>query len=157
MSCATTTSAAANVRCVDSRSPTSQCQIWLDCLSLSGRTSGAPGSSALKGSTTGSSASYSTSTACAPSAAAYRVSATTTATSCDWYTTWSVGNTIWVSLISGGMRARPAASRSLPVTTATTPGTLSACEPSILVIMACAYGLRTMSMNSMPGNFTSSM
>src|SRR3954463_6582339 len=56
-----------------------------------------------------------------------------------------------------GIQCRPAASRSLPVTTATTPGTFSASELSMFRIFACAYGLRTMSMNSMPGNLTSSM
>jgi hypothetical protein len=43
-----------------------------------------------------------------------------------------------VSLISVGIHASPAASRSLPVTTATTPGTFSASEASIFVIVACA-------------------
>src|SRR5438105_3591797 len=40
--------------------------------------------------------------------------------------------------------------------TASTPGTLSASDASMLVMRAWAYGLRTMAMNSMPGNFTSS-
>src|SRR5450631_1255170 len=146
MSSVTTTSAASMAVCVAARSPTSQCQMWLDFLSLSGRTSGELGSSALNGSMTGSSGSYSTWTRVMASAAAYRVSANTAATSWAWYTTWSVGSTIWVSLMSVGIHASPAASRSLPVITATTPGAFNASEVSMLLIVACAYGLRTMSM-----------
>jgi hypothetical protein len=68
-----------------------------------------------------------------------------------------VGSTIWVSLINVGIQARPAASRSLPVMTATTPGAFKASDVSMLLIVAWAYGLRTMSMYSMPGSLTSSM
>ena len=70
MSCLTTTSASAKAFSVAARSPASQCQMWLSFLSfLSVRSTGAPGSSALKGSTTTGSGSYSTSTASTPSAA----------------------------------------------------------------------------------------
>src|ERR1700694_4784617 len=41
--------------------------------------------------------------------------------------------------------------------TAATPGTLSALDESMLLIRACAYGLRTISRCSMPGSFTSSI
>src|SRR5438132_6330452 len=43
----------------------------------------------------------------------------------------------WVSLMSVGIHASPAASRSLPVTTAMTPGAFKASEASMLVIRAC--------------------
>ena len=48
-------------------------------------------------------------------------------------------------------------SRSLPVMTASTPGILSASLASMLLIVAWAYGLRTMSSQSWPGRLTSSM
>ena len=70
MSSLTTTLLESIACCVASRSPASQCQMWFDFFSLSGLTSGASGSSALRGSMTGSSGSYSTSTAAAPSDAA---------------------------------------------------------------------------------------
>ena len=56
-------------RSVLSRSPASQCQMWLLWFSLSSRTMGASASRARKGLTTGSRGSYSTSTALTPSAA----------------------------------------------------------------------------------------
>ncbi len=43
------------------------------------------------------------------------------------------------------------------MTTAATPGIFSASEASIDLILAWAYGLRTMSSQSMPGRLTSSM
>ena len=53
MSCLTVTSASRNIRSVAARSPHSQCQMWLSFLSfLSVRSTGAPGSSAFRGSTT---------------------------------------------------------------------------------------------------------
>ena len=48
--------------------------------------------------------------------------AITAATSCPWKRTLSVASTAWVSPDSVGIQASPWASRSLPVTTATTPG-----------------------------------
>ena len=70
-SCLTTTSASARARSVAALSPTSQWKMWLSFLpSLSVRSTGASGSSALNGSTTTGSGSYSTSTASTPSAAA---------------------------------------------------------------------------------------
>src|SRR6186713_2189104 len=48
-------------------------------------------------------------------------------------------------------------SRSLPVTTAATPGILSASVASIDLIRAWAYGDLTMSSHSWPGRLTSSM
>ncbi len=53
MCCLTMTSASANAFSVAARSPASQCKMWLSFLSfLSVRRTGAPGSSALNGSTT---------------------------------------------------------------------------------------------------------
>ena len=46
--------------------------------------------------------------------------------------------------------------RSSAVSTAITPGTFSASDLSIPLIRACANGLRTMSMCSMPGILMSS-
>src|SRR4030095_11765587 len=78
----TVRSASLNTCSVASLLPASQCQMWFVSL-RSGRTSVAPGSIALYGSTTGGNGSYSTSTAATPSAAAYRLVAMTAATSCD--------------------------------------------------------------------------
>src|SRR5262249_42659075 len=68
-----------------------------------------------------------------------------------------MGSTICRSLIRVGIHARPYLSRSLPVITAATPGTLSALDESMFLILACAYGLRTMSRCSIPGSLRSSM
>src|SRR3954452_22743088 len=87
----------------------------------------------------------------------YFVVATTAATSCDWYMTVSVGSTICLSPASVGIQWRPAFSRSAPVMTARTPGILSASVASMLLMVAWAYGLRTMSSQSWPGRLTSSM
>ena len=43
------------------------------------------------------------------------------------------------------------------MTTASTPGILSALDESMDLILACAYGLRTMSSQSWPGRLKSSM
>ena len=154
----TTTSASRKTRSVASLSPSSQCQIRLSVWpSLSVRSTGASGSSALNGSTTGVIGSYSTSTAATPSAAAYRLVAITPATSWDWYMTVSVGSTIWVSDIRVGIQCRLYASRSLPVRTASTPGVSSALAVSIFLIFPWATGLRTMSSQSIPGRTWSSM
>src|SRR4026207_1715678 len=76
MSCFTVTSASVKARSVSALLPHSQCQMWLSFLSfLSVRSTGAPGSSALCGSTTTGSGSESTSTWAAPSAAAERAGA----------------------------------------------------------------------------------
>ena len=159
MSSETVTSAAAMAVSVAARSPDSQCQMWLLAFSgpRSGRSTNAPGSSDLCGSTMTSSGSYSTITAATPSAAEYRSVATTAATSWDWYITVVVGSTICLSPARVGIQWRPAFSRSAPVITARTPGTLRASVASMLVIVAWAYGLRTMSSQSMPGRTTSSM
>jgi hypothetical protein len=69
----------------------------------------------------------------------------TAATSCIWYMTVSTGSTICRSDISVGIQASPAASRSLPVMTATTPGMSSAGWVVMSVIFACANGLRVIS------------
>ena len=87
----------------------------------------------------------------------YFVVATTAATSCAWYMTVSVGRTICLSPASVGIQWRPAFSRSAPVITARTPGILRASVASIPLIVAWAYGLRTMSSHSWPGRLTSSM
>src|SRR4051794_40840623 len=87
----------------------------------------------------------------------YFVVATTAATSCDWYMTVWVGSTICLSPARVGIQWRPAFSRSAPVMTARTPGILSASVASMPLIVAWAYGLRTMSSHSWPGRFTSSM
>src|SRR6478672_6385194 len=81
----------------------------------------------------------------------------TAATSCDWYITVSTGRTICMSPARVGIQCSLYPSRSLPVTTAATPGILSASLASIDLIVACAYGLRTMSSQSWPGRLTSSM
>ena len=80
----------------------------------------------------------------------------TAATSCAWYMTFSVGSTIWVSAESVGIQWRLYFARVSPVITAKTPGTFKARAVSIFFILAWAYGLRTMSMNSMPGSWMSS-
>src|SRR4051794_15188700 len=71
--------------------------------------------------------------------------------------TVSVGSTICLSPASVGIQWRPAFSRSPPVITASTPGILRASVASMPLIVACAYGLRTMSSQSWPGRLTSSM
>src|SRR5262245_46383692 len=159
MSSAIRTSLAASAASAAPLSPDSQCQMWLFCLSSprSGRRTGAPGSSAWCGSMTTGSGSYSTSTAATPSAAAERDVATTAATSWLWYITVSVGSTICLSPARVGIQWSPAFSRSAPVITAATPGTLSASVVSMPTIFAWAYGLRTMSSQSWPGRLTSSM
>ena len=146
MSSLTVTAASRNARSVAARSPHSQCQMWLSCLSfLSVRSTGAPGSRAFFGSTTTGRGSYWTSTASAPSAAMYRSVARTAATSWAWYITFSTGRTICVSDMRVGIQWRLYLARSWPVMTARTPGIASALDVSILTIFACAYGLRTMS------------
>ena len=49
--------------------------------------------------------------------------------------TVSVGSTIWVSDISVGIQCRPYASRSLPVSTASTPSISSALDESMFTIL----------------------
>ena len=68
-----------------------------------------------------------------------------------WYMTVSVGSTICLSPARVGIQCRPAFSRSAPVMTARTPGILSASVASMPLIVAWAYGLRTMSSQSLPG------
>src|SRR2546428_694327 len=58
--------------------------------------------------------------------------------------------------MSVGIQWRLSGTRSLPVMTAATPGILSALDVSMLLMRACAYGLRAMSRYSIPGSFTSS-
>ncbi len=82
--------------------------------------------------------------------------AITAATSCDWYITFSVGSTIWVSDIRVGIQCRLYCSSVSPVITASTPGTAMAAVVSMALILAWANGLRTMSMYSMPGSVMSS-
>ncbi len=110
----------------------------------------------MNGSTTTGSGSYSTSTASTPSAAMYRSVAITAATSCAWYITFSMGSTIWVSDIRVGIQCRLYLAKVSPVITASTPGILSAFSALMDLIFACANGLRTMSMCSMPGSWMSS-
>ena len=87
----------------------------------------------------------------------YLVVATIAQTSWAWYMTVSVGRTICLSPASVGIQWRPAFSRSAPVITASTPGIFRASDASIPLIVAWAYGLRTMSIQSIPGRLTSSM
>src|SRR4051812_21610505 len=87
----------------------------------------------------------------------YLVVAMTAATSWLWYMTVSVGSTICMSPARVGIQWSLWPSRSLPVITARTPGILSASDASMPLIVAWAYGLRTMSSQSWPGRFTSSM
>src|SRR3954462_8325549 len=157
MSCLTVTSASRKALSVPERSPTSQWKILLSSFPfLSVRRTGAPGLMASYGSTTTGSGSYSTSTASTPSAAMYRSGAMTAATSCDWYITFSTGSTIWVSDMSVGIQCRLYLARVSPVMTARTPGIFIAASVLMALIFACANGLRTMSMCSMPGSWTSS-
>ena len=72
--------------------------------------------------------------------------AITAATSCAWYITFSVGSTICVSDIRVGIQCRLYLASVSPVITASTPGIFSAFSVLIVLIFACAYGLRTMSM-----------
>ena len=81
----------------------------------------------------------------------------TAATSWAWYMTSSTGSTICLSPARVGIQWRPAFSRSLPVITARTPGIARASLASIDLILAWAYGLRTMSIQTMFGRTTSSM
>src|SRR5690242_3269097 len=71
--------------------------------------------------------------------------------------TSSTGSTICLSPARVGIQWSPAFSRSLPVITASTPGIASASLASIDLIRAWAYGLRTMSIQTMFGRTTSSM
>src|SRR3990172_6787700 len=71
-------------------------------------------------------------------------------------TVW-VGSTICLSPASVGIQWSPAFSRSAPVTTARTPGIFNASDASMPRILAWAYGLRTMSIQSWPGRLRSSM
>ncbi len=82
--------------------------------------------------------------------------AITAATSCAWYITFSVGSTICVSDMRVGIQCRLYLASVAPSITASTPGTLSAFSVLMDLIFACANGLRTMSMCSMPGSTTSS-
>ena len=86
----------------------------------------------------------------------YFVSAMTQATSCPWKRTLSVASTACVSPESVGIQASLCCASSSPVTTAITPGIAIAALLSIPLMRACAYGLRTMTMWSMPGSTTSS-
>ncbi len=98
----------------------------------------------MKGSATTGSGAYSTCTASAPSTAAARVSANTAATSWYWKSTLPIASTICLSNPwKVGSQPSPAASRSLPVITALTPGTFMASLMSMLLISACGYVLRT--------------
>src|SRR5207247_1837754 len=63
-------------------------------------------------------------------------SATTAATSWPWNFTVSTGSTICLSDMRVGIQASPAASRSLPVMTASTPGSARAASALMLLIRA---------------------
>ena len=52
-----------------------------------------------------------------------------------------------------GIAAFQSSRRSAPVKTATTPSAAFAADVSIAPIFACAYGLRTTAMESVPGRF----
>ena len=80
----------------------------------------------------------------------------TAATSCAWYITFSMGSTICVSAERVGIQCRLYLASVSPVMTASTPGTCMARVVSMDLILAWAKGLRTMSMKSMPGSWTSS-
>ncbi len=60
--------------------------------------------------------------------------------------TSSIGSTICVSDESVGIQCRLYFASVGPSITASTPGIFSALEVSIFLILACAYGLLTMSM-----------
>ena len=81
----------------------------------------------------------------------------TAATSWPWYRTLSVANTAWVSPDRVGIHARLYSASSSPVTTAITPSMASAAEESMPLIVACAHGLRTNVMYSIPGSTMSSI
>ncbi len=68
----------------------------------------------------------------------YSSVAITNATSWPWKRTLSPASTAWVSYEIVGIQARPRVSRSLAVITAATPGSSSAAEVSIELILACA-------------------
>ena len=80
----------------------------------------------------------------------------TAATSWPWKRTLSVASTACVSPDSVGIHARLCCAISSPVTTATTPGSAAAADVSIESMRACAYGLRRISMWSIPGSMMSS-
>ena len=82
--------------------------------------------------------------------------AITAATSWAWYMTLSTGRTICVSDMSVGIQCRLYCLSVSPVITASTPGIASAFSVRIALIFAWAYGLRWMSMCSMPGSWMSS-
>ena len=110
----------------------------------------------LRSSAAGS-CSYSTSTSSAASRASAAVRATTTATVSPAKATRSEGIGTWVGVTWSGVIAQalmhtPCASpRSAPVSTSTTFGEALAALVSIERILACANGLRTMAMCSIPG------
>ncbi len=157
MSCATTTSAAANAASVAALSPASHSKMWLSARpGMSSRITGAPGSSARSASITGGSGSYSTWISSSASRAEYLSWATTKATSWPWKRTLSVASTACTSRDSVGIQARPSSARVEPVMTAFTLGCASAAAVSIEEILACASGLRRTAPYSIPGSRMSS-
>ena len=108
-------------------------------------------------STTGS-GSYSTSMAASASTAEARSRAATTATASPMWRTSSMASGVWVgatmSAVTGHAQGcTPMVSAtSAPVKAATTPGISSAGDTSMLVMRACAIGLRRIARCSMPGS-----
>ncbi len=144
--CFTTTSASASAWSVASFSPQDQSMTMLPgAFSCS---CGAPSAVACSASTTTSSGSQSTSISASASSAASRLSATTAATPAPVKVTRSISSALGVltkfstppACHAHGSGGR--CSKSLPVTTAITPGTAAAFVVSMLPIRACAYGER---------------
>ncbi|GBC87420.1 hypothetical protein HRbin12_01426 [bacterium HR12] len=91
-----------------------------------------------------------------------RDSATTTATPSPWYLALSFVSGQWggllMSWVTGqAMSNGPAHSKSWPEKAATTPGMARALETSTALIRACANGLRTTAIHSIPGTDRSSV
>ena len=122
----------------------------------------APGSIARSMSTTGSSGSQSTSTSSSASSAAAFVSATMAATPAPVNVTRSISSARGVATKFSTPPACQAhgsgfrCSRSLPVTTATTPGAAAARDVSMPRMRACAYGERRIETYVVPWRFRSS-
>ena len=78
------------------------------------------------------------------------------ATSCIWKQTFLSASTACTSPPSVGIQSSFTGFKSSATSTATTPGTARALDLSIDLMRACAYGLRTIAPNSMPGSLMSS-
>jgi hypothetical protein len=103
---------------------------------------------ASSGSKTAGTSSYSTRMRCAASSAISRLSAATAATFSPMKRTLSRARTGMSRMLRP---TRTSGGRSLPTSTAWTPGTSRAARVSVERIRACGSGLRRTAPNSIPG------